>query len=222
MFNIEKLLGGLIRSTTRGTNASSLLKGGAALGLLGVAMEAAEHFMANQNQSTDRRPAPPPPTPPSAQTSPGPPGPSVNPPPPPGAVKQPPPAQAPSPETDMKKGVLLIRAMIAAANADGRIDAAERQQILRKLKSVDLSAEESAFIGEELLNPASPEDIVEQAGDRQLAVQVYAVSLLAIEVDTETEQRCLRNLAKQLELDTQTIRAIEKKLGLEYRPKPIT
>ena len=122
----------------------------------------------------------------------------------------------------MKKGVLLIRAMIAAANADGRIDAAERQQILRKLKSVDLSAEESAFIGEELLNPASPEDIVEQAGDRQLAVQVYAVSLLAIEVDTETEQRYLRNLAKQLELDTQTIRAIEKKLGLEYRPKPIT
>ena len=51
MFNPEKLLGGLIRSSTRGSRGGlgGLVSGGAALGVLGVAMEAVEHFM-NQSQ----------------------------------------------------------------------------------------------------------------------------------------------------------------------------
>ena len=47
MFNPEKLLGGLIRSSTRGSRGGlgGLMSGGAALGVLGVAMEAVEHYM---------------------------------------------------------------------------------------------------------------------------------------------------------------------------------
>ena len=57
MFNPEKLLGGLIRSSTRGSRGGlgGLVSGGAALGVLGVAMEAVEHYM-NQPKGTGALP----------------------------------------------------------------------------------------------------------------------------------------------------------------------
>jgi uncharacterized membrane protein YebE (DUF533 family) len=217
MFNPEKLLGGLIRSTTRGSSAGSLLKGGAALGLLGVAIEAAEHYFGNQQQTTppDRRthstpPVPPPPTSVLPASSPGK---SAGPPPPPGAKPQPIQTDPPHQESAANKAVLLIRAMIAAANADGIIDQEERDRILKKLQSVDLSPEEQAFMVKELLSPSPLEDITRQVDHPQLAMQVYAVSLMAIRVDTDAEHHYMRTLAQQLHLDAKTIRAIAEKVG---------
>jgi hypothetical protein len=43
MFDPEKLLGGLLRSGFGSRGTGRLLKGGAAMTLLGVALEAAEH-----------------------------------------------------------------------------------------------------------------------------------------------------------------------------------
>ena len=45
MFDPEKLLGGLLRSGFGSRRTGRLLKGGAAMALLGVALEAAEHYM---------------------------------------------------------------------------------------------------------------------------------------------------------------------------------
>jgi uncharacterized membrane protein YebE (DUF533 family) len=42
-----------------------------------------------------------------------------------------------------------------------------------------------------------------------MAVQVYAVSRLAIDVDTDVEHQYLQRLAHQLKLDAQTIQAID-------------
>jgi uncharacterized membrane protein YebE (DUF533 family) len=224
MFNPEKLLGGLIRSTTRGSSAGSLLKGGAALGLLGVAIEAAEHYLGNQQQTTPPgsrpRSAPPVPPPPATALPASSPGTSPGPPPPPGARPQAAPPDPPDPETAANKAVLLIRAMIAAANADGVIDQAERDRILKKLQSVDLSPEEQAFMVKELLSPSSLEDITRQVDHRQLAMQVYAVSLMAIRVDTDAEHHYMRTLAQQLDLDEKTIRAITEKVGSPHSPGP--
>jgi uncharacterized membrane protein YebE (DUF533 family) len=223
MFNPEKLLGGLIRSTTRGSSAGSLLKGGAALGLLGVAIEAAEHYLGNQQQTTppgSRPRSAPPVPPPSATAAPASsPGTSPGPPPPPGSRAQAIPPEPPDRETAANKAVLLIRAMIAAANADGVIDQAERDRILKKLQSVDLSPEEQAFITKELLSPSSLEDITRQVDHRQLAMQVYAVSLIAVRVDTDAEHHYMRALAQQLDLDEKTIRAIAEKVG-SLPPRP--
>jgi uncharacterized membrane protein YebE (DUF533 family) len=213
MFNPEKLLEGLIRTRTPG--AGRLFKGSAAMALLGVALGAAEHYLANPSQPpTPQRPTgKPPPTPPpqapppyAVQTS------TAVPPPPPGVG----PATIPSDPmgTDQKNrpAVLLIRAMIAAANADGHIDTQERERILKKLQPIELSVEEQAFLSKELLTPAPLEDIVHHVEDRKMAVQVYAVSRLAIDVDTEVEHQYLQRLAHQLDLDTQTVQAIEAKL----------
>ena len=221
MFNPEKLLGGLIRSSTRGSRGGlgGLMSGGAALGVLGVAMEAVEHYM-NKSQGAGplpQTPGTPPPIPGSAPPSPPVMGrASAAPPPPPMPGKPasvPPPPVADDPAGN-PEAVILIQAMIAAANADGVIDQAERDNILKRLQAVDLSPEEHAFVVQELLSPADLETIVGNVNRPELARQVYTVSLMAIEVDTEKERRYMSTLARRLGLDEATVEQIHRNLEL--------
>ena len=219
MFNPEKLLGGLIRSSTRGSRGGlgGLMSGGAALGVLGVAMEAVEHYM-NKSQGAGPLPQTPGAPPPMPGSAPPPPpvmgrGSAAPPPPPmpgkPASVPPPPVADDPAGNPE---AVILIRAMIAAANADGVIDQAERNNILQRLQAVDLSPEEHAFIVQELLSPAELETIVGSVNRPELARQVYTVSLMAIEVDTEIERQYMSTLASRLGLDESTVEQIHRSL----------
>ena len=111
-------------------------------------------------------------------------------------------------------GLTLIRAMIAAANADGVIDQAERKNILERLQTVDLSPEEHSFIVQELLSPAKLETIVGGVASPELARQIYTVSLMAIEVDAEQEHHYMRMLANRLGLDASTVEQIHRRLEI--------
>ncbi|MBI5896981.1 MAG: DUF533 domain-containing protein [Desulfobacterales bacterium] len=213
MFNPEKMLGGLLRGGMRrgGGGLGSLVKGGAALGLLGVAMEAVEHYM--NKPAGAAGPGMPPPIPPVGASGPPPlPGRPVAPPPPPGGVAVQAPTSAQAPTND---AVLMIRAMIAAANADGAIDADERGAILDRLKSVQLSQEEHQFIMHELLDPKPMHTIAAAATTPALARQVYLASILAITVDTDEEIDYLRNLAERLRLDRETLATLHRQVGME-------
>jgi uncharacterized membrane protein YebE (DUF533 family) len=124
------------------------------------------------------------------------------PPPSPGtkAAVPPPPSPVGTPGVDDSEGsqnaFLLIRAMIAAANADEIIDEDERNRILGKLETMDLSDQEPFFIVEELLSPAEMESIVTKVKLLEMAKQVYTVSLLAIEVDTDAERTYMNTLVR--------------------------
>jgi len=227
MFNPEKLLGGLLMGGSRRRGGlGSLVSGGAALGLAGVAMEAVGHFMDKSKTSVSGRqppgPAPGhtllPPIPPPA------PGvPSLPPPMPGGTAVAPPPPPSPAPIGPLKSddvegsqdAVLLIRAMIAAANADGVIDQEERNRILGKLETIDFSEQEHSFVVRELLSPVGMESIVTQVKSPEMAKQIYTVSLLAIEVDTDAERTYINTLAQRLGLDESDVIEIHRKLGIE-------
>jgi uncharacterized membrane protein YebE (DUF533 family) len=105
--------------------------------------------------------------------------------------------------------------MIAAANADGVIDGKERNRILKKLETGDLSDQEHSFIVKELLSPAGLEDIISQVKSTETAKKVYTVSLLAIEVDTDAERIYMNTLAQQLGLDESDLNDIYRTLGIE-------
>ncbi|MGE0765482.1 MAG: tellurite resistance TerB family protein [Hyphomicrobiaceae bacterium] len=96
---------------------------------------------------------------------------------------------------------LYIRAMIAAAAADGRIDASEQQKIIGSLKQGGLDAEAEAFLAGELNNPASIADLVAAARSPAEAVQVYTAARIAIDLDTAEEHEFLSALAQGLGLD---------------------
>ena len=227
MFNPEKLLGGLLMGgSRRRSGLGSLISSGAALGLAGVAMEAVEHFM---DKSKPPASGPPPSGPPPLQTSvPSQPPAALGastPPPPPGATVAAPPPPPPSAsigsesvdatEAGGQEAVLLIRAMIAAANADGVIDEEERNRILKKLETVDLSDQEHSFIVKELLSPAGLQDIVAQVKSPETAKMVYTVSLLAIEVDTDAERTYMNTLAQKLGLNESDLDDIYRTLGID-------
>jgi uncharacterized membrane protein YebE (DUF533 family) len=223
MFNPEKLLGGLLMGGSRRRGGlGGLISGGAALGLAGVAMEAVEHLLGKSKPAASG-------VPPSSQTSPPPqpptsPGVTTPPPPPPERSVSTPPPQPPSAsggrsdvgddERD-QEAVLLIRAMIAAANADGVIDEEERSKILKEMEALDLSDQEHSFISKELLSPAGLEDIVAQIKSRETAKMVYTVSLLAIEVDTDAERAYMKSLAQELRLNESDLKEIYRFLKLD-------
>ena len=104
--------------------------------------------------------------------------------------------------------------MIASANADGVIDDQERQNISGKLESLDLSDEERRLIHQELSCPCDLETIAGNVSSAELAKQVYTVSLMAVEVDTEAEKNYLDTLAERLGLDDAALKQIHEELGL--------
>lgn len=101
--------------------------------------------------------------------------------------------------------MLLIHAMIAAAKADGEVDADEMQAILGRLEQAGISAQERAFLMTELTRPLDIEALVAKVTNPALAPEVYAASLLAIVVDTPAEEAYLRTLAERLQLDAATV-----------------
>ena len=99
--------------------------------------------------------------------------------------------------------LLYIRAMIAAAAADGRIEEREQQKLLGSLKQAGLDSEAEAFLASELNNPATAQDLVQAVGSEAEAVQVYTAARIAIDLDTAEEHEFLVALAEGLGIDDQ-------------------
>jgi uncharacterized membrane protein YebE (DUF533 family) len=111
--------------------------------------------------------------------------------------------RAPEPEPatlDDAHAMLLIRAMIAAANADGQITPDERQRITSKLEQAGAGPEERAVLARELESPRSADQIVREVKDQETAVQVYLASRLAMNPDTAAERAYLDFLAARLNI----------------------
>ena len=118
---------------------------------------------------------------------------------------------AASPE--QARAILLLRAMIAAAKADGEVDPAERARIVAKLKAAGAEDEAQRFVEEELARPVDLYAITSEVRDATTAAEVYAASLAAILVDTEAERRYLDALALRLGLDRTTVDQITRKFA---------
>jgi uncharacterized membrane protein YebE (DUF533 family) len=111
--------------------------------------------------------------------------------------------QAPEPEPaalDDAHAMLLIRAMIAAANADGEITPDERQRIMSKLDQAGAGSDERAVLERELESPRSVDQIVREVRDQETAQQVYLASRLAMNPDSAAEKAYLDFLAARLQI----------------------
>jgi uncharacterized membrane protein YebE (DUF533 family) len=101
---------------------------------------------------------------------------------------------------DDTRALLLIRSMIAAANADGQITPEERQQIASKLLQAGAGPEERKVFERELSNPRSVDQIVGEVKDRETGEQVYLASRIAMNPDTAAERAYLDFLAARLSI----------------------
>jgi uncharacterized membrane protein YebE (DUF533 family) len=118
-------------------------------------------------------------------------------------------------------GKSLVRAMISAAKADGQIDAEEKSRIFQRLEAMPLSAEEKAFVFDELSSPLDIDAVASRADTPEHASEIYAASLVAMKPDTPAERAYLDALAYKLKLDPALVTEIHKTAGLESSAPPM-
>jgi uncharacterized membrane protein YebE (DUF533 family) len=114
-----------------------------------------------------------------------------------------------SPETEK----LLVRAMIAAAKADGHVDQAEMRKIIGRVEEGGVSDAEKSFVMSELAAPVDVAALAAEARSPGQAAEVYAASLIAIDADSEAERQHLRALAQALRLDRETVAQLHAMTG---------
>jgi uncharacterized membrane protein YebE (DUF533 family) len=206
MFDPQKLLGHVLKDALGSgirkkrkkprqrsiTGLGSGMEAKIGMGVLGIAMAAFEHFRGNKQPSAT---ATPPPAPSSA----------TPPPPPPAAASAAPQSQ---------NALHLLRAMIAAANADGVLDSEERDGILQRAQEAGLEADDIQSLQREMAAPLSVQQLIAQTAPN-LANEVYAAVLISIDIDTDAEKNFVEQLATGLNLTADTRRAIESELGIE-------
>ena len=107
---------------------------------------------------------------------------------------------------------LMLRAMIQAAKADGKIDEAERERLLGQMG--DLDDEDRAFIREQMAAPVDAQALAREV-PKGLEPQVYMMSLMAIDFDNRTEAEYLNSLAQAMGIDRQVINQIHQHVGVQ-------
>jgi uncharacterized membrane protein YebE (DUF533 family) len=219
MFDAEKLLGQMMGDAMSGAlgtkkrkhkrkpsglsgllgGTSTATKAKVGLGLVGLAFAAFEHFK-DKNASAPTTPSTTPPPPPQASR------PASPPPPPPAALAE-------TPKANNENALHLIRAMIVAADADGLIDAEEKQAILGRAQEAGFDAESLQALATEIAAPFSLKQLVARTPEN-LRDETYAAALIAISADTDAEKQFLDQLATALYLDTTARQDIHQQLGL--------
>ena len=94
----------------------------------------------------------------------------------------------------------LIKAMIAAAKADGHIDAEEQQRIFNAVEQMNLDHQMKGLVFDLLRQPIFIEELAHGAVTIEQKTEVYLASCLAINSDHPSEKAHLDKLAQALQL----------------------
>jgi uncharacterized membrane protein YebE (DUF533 family) len=129
------------------------------------------------------------------------------------AAPTPPPPPDPVGAED-REALLVVRAMIAAARADGAIEADERQAIAGQLDQAGLEPEARELVLAEFASPAPIEVLAREITDPVLAAQVYAACVIAVGAQVEGERAWLAAFARRTGLGPETVAAIERRLAV--------
>jgi len=111
---------------------------------------------------------------------------------------------------------LVLKAMINAAKADGQIDKGEIQRIVGKLQEIGVDQESQQYLMTEMRKSMETDRLIAGArGNLELGAQLYAASLMAIEVDTPAEKQYLAQLASGLGLQPGVVQQVHEFVGLQ-------
>jgi uncharacterized membrane protein YebE (DUF533 family) len=109
----------------------------------------------------------------------------------------------------------VIKAMVAAAKADGVVDAAEQSKIAERIRAANLSADDQAVVTRILMAPMNLDDVIGGLDSPELATEVYAASLLAVYPANRAERAYLDMLAARLNLEPGLVAELESGVSAE-------
>jgi len=114
-----------------------------------------------------------------------------------------------------REAAMVVQAMISAARADGALDVAERERIAARLPELGIAPGDLDAVMREWDAPSDPHRIASLARSEAEAAEVYAASLLAIELDHWAEQAYLRELKTALRLPDELSGMLEAEVRRE-------
>ena len=167
--------GALISAFTNKKSAKKLLKSGGLVALGGLAYHAVQKYRDGQQPASEAQPV--------ATSAP--------------AVAA---IAPPQPELLAEHAPLLLKAMVAAAHADGHLTAEEQTKIWRKAANDGLSGDALNALEQLLHNPPSIEEIRAEATDLDTRLEVYSASLLTLDEQCADGRAYLARLSAELQL----------------------
>ena len=109
-------------------------------------------------------------------------------------------AALPAPQLEAHSQAML-KALIAAAKADGHMDERERGLVHAELQRIEADAATRAWVDAELARPVEPAEVAAAATGPEMAAEMYLASVLVVDQTTTMERAYLDALARELRLD---------------------
>lgn len=106
----------------------------------------------------------------------------------------------PAPQAEQHSQAML-KAMIAAAKADGHLDERERGLLEGELHRLEADPAMRAWVDAELRRPVEPAEVAAAAASPEIAAEIYLATLLVVDEKSTMERAYLEELARQLKLD---------------------
>ncbi|MGH2292307.1 MULTISPECIES: tellurite resistance TerB family protein [Pseudomonas] len=95
----------------------------------------------------------------------------------------------------------ILRALIAAAKADGRIDEQEQQLIYAEIKRHTSDPQLQQWLDEEVSKPLDAAEVAQSAQDPAMAAEMYLASVMLVDDQLPAERAYLDELAGALQID---------------------
>jgi len=106
----------------------------------------------------------------------------------------------------------ILKALVAAAKADGHVDERERELIEGEFTKLDNDQELQHWLHAELNKPLDPTDVARAAGTPEIAAEMYVASVMLVDEENFMEKSYLDELARQLKLEPGLKAELEKQV----------
>jgi uncharacterized membrane protein YebE (DUF533 family) len=106
----------------------------------------------------------------------------------------------------------ILKALVAAAKADGHVDERERELIEGEFTKLDNDQELQHWLHAELNKPLDPTDVARAASTPEMAAEMYIASVMLVDEENFMEKSYLDELARQLKLEPGLKAELEKQV----------
>ncbi|MGY2576194.1 tellurite resistance TerB family protein [Vibrio sp. C8] len=118
-------------------------------------------------------------------------------------------------QSNPRHEILILKAMIASAKADGHIDEQEMAKINQVVNEIGADNDVQTLFQQELKKPLDPNEIAALAQTPAQASEIYLASALVADEQNFMEKAYLQELAKQLGLSEGLVNDIHQQINGE-------
>ncbi|WP_095146498.1 MULTISPECIES: tellurite resistance TerB family protein [unclassified Pseudomonas] len=108
----------------------------------------------------------------------------------------------------------ILKALVAAAKADGHVDERERALIEGEFTRLDNDQALQHWLHAELNKPLDPADVARAASTPEMAAEMYIASVMMVDEESFMEKSYLDELARQLKLEPGLKAELERQVRL--------